>query len=212
MFSALNNFAFKSRFAVLATGLFCVLFVLPACTSQPGVKQAVKQTSTQKTKKAKTATAQTQTAQALTATRQTQAEKSGQQIENITNNDGTSQKVEISFLPIKGIPQTAKTKLSKEMQSSAGKYQVSLLSQNQPTSDYGLTGYFTALNDGSGTLLIYVWDIVDQNGKRLHRINGQERSDGTSPDPWRSIEDEQLTNVADRTMQSVRTWIASQKS
>ena len=209
----------RSLFPILVALVLPLVWALSACTSQPGVKQALTQTSNATRQVSQKADSKPVTqksvektgTQALAATKPETPAASEQQIAAAISEPTAGEKVEISFLPLKGIPQTAQTKLSKQLYGSAGKYDVNLLNQNQPRSNYGLTGYFTALNDGSGTLLIYVWDIVDRNGKRLHRINGQERSGGTSPDPWRSIDDKQLTDVADHTMQSVQTWIASRK-
>jgi hypothetical protein len=37
-----------------------------------------------------------------------------------------------------------------------------------------LRGYFSAMTEGKDTTVIYVWDVYDPAGTRLHRINGQQ--------------------------------------
>ena len=47
----------------------------------------------------------------------------------------------------------------------------------------------SALAEADGTTVIYVWDVFDMGGTRLHRIQGQERQPGTSNPsaPWSQI-------------------------
>ena len=73
-------------------------------------------------------------------------------------------------------------------------------------AQYQLKGYFSALNDGSGTVLVYVWDVLDRNGVRIHRISGQERGGSSSGDPWAGIDTAMLERVASSTMASLRGW------
>jgi hypothetical protein len=89
---------------------------------------------------------------------------------------------------------------------------LNLLSPTQPGAAYRVQGYFSALSDGSGTLLVYVWDVLDASGKRVHRINGQERSGSTNVDPWQSITDDELRRVADRTTVQLKSWVETRKS
>jgi hypothetical protein len=118
----------------------------------------------------------------------------------------------MTFLPVEGAPQTAITNLSKSLRTSASSKGLKVLSPTQAGSRYKVKGYFSALDDGSGTLLVYVWDVLDQSGKRVHRINGQERANSASGDPWRAITDEELSRVADRTTTSLKAWVDTKKS
>ena len=113
----------------------------------------------------------------------------------------------ISFLPVEGAPQSAVTTLSNSLRESARRHGLTVALANQTQSKYRVKGYFSALNDGSGTLLIYIWDIIDANGKRLHRINGQERSGTEKPDPWQAITNTELQRVADATAGSLKSWL-----
>ena len=117
----------------------------------------------------------------------------------------------LTFLPVEGAPQTAITSLSKSIRTSAQQYGLTVLPATQTGAKYQVKGYFSALNDGSSTLLVYVWDVLDQSGKRVHRINGQERSGSSNSNPWLAIEDEELSRVADRTTARLKSWVDQKK-
>ena len=117
----------------------------------------------------------------------------------------------LTFLPVEGAPQTAITSLSKSIRTSAQQYGLTVLPATQTGAKYQVKGYFSALNDGSSTLLVYVWDVLDQTGKRVHRINGQERSGSSNSNPWLAIEDEELSRVADRTTARLKSWVDQKK-
>ncbi|MEM7216421.1 MAG: hypothetical protein AAF423_12840 [Pseudomonadota bacterium] len=113
----------------------------------------------------------------------------------------------VTFLPVQGAPQGKVTTLSRSLQKSANVHGLTVFPTTQTGAAYQVKGYFSALNDGSGTLLIYIWDILDPSGKRLHRINGQERTSSSKTDPWQAITEEELTRVADATAQRLKTWV-----
>lgn len=118
----------------------------------------------------------------------------------------------LTFLPIEGAPTTAVTDLTKSLRASADQKGLSILPATQSGAKYQIKGYFSALNDGSGTLVVYVWDVLDSSGKRLHRINGQERTGDSKPNPWLAITDVELERVSDRTTDSLKAWIDNKKS
>lgn len=115
----------------------------------------------------------------------------------------------ISFLPVEGMPQSAISSFSQSIKTSAQVHGINLVPSNQPTGKYRVKGYFSALNDGSGTLVTYIWDVVDASGKRLHRINGQDRNGKPSVQPWSTVSNEQLKRMADTTASRLKSWLDS---
>ncbi len=115
----------------------------------------------------------------------------------------------ISFLPVSGAPQGAVTALSRSLRVSAQGSGLSLIPANQPGAKYQVKGYFSALDDGSGTLLVYVWDVLDSTGNRLHRINGQERTTSKSTDPWQAVGANEFNSVAGTTVARLNSWLNS---
>ena len=113
----------------------------------------------------------------------------------------------VSFLPVLGPPQSAVSKLSSAIKSSAQTNSVTLVSGAQRGAKYQVKGYFSALDDGSGTRFIYIWDVLNAQGNKIHRISGEERTSTRSSDPWQSVGKEMINKVVERTMQDLRGWM-----
>lgn len=116
----------------------------------------------------------------------------------------------ITFLPFEGAPQSKASSLTSLLNSSAQSNGLAILPPTRTGAKYRVKGYFSALNDGNGTLLVYVWDVVDGTGKRLHRINGRERSGTSKTDPWQAISDAEIERVAKDTTSRLKTWVDKQ--
>ena len=114
----------------------------------------------------------------------------------------------VAFLPVSNAPQSAVTNLAKAIRASAQSNGVPVVASVQQGAQYQVKGYFSALEDGSGTLLVYVWDVLDRNNKRVYRINGQEQSSSKSADPWGAVSPQMLDRVADNTMAQLKSWLA----
>jgi hypothetical protein len=114
----------------------------------------------------------------------------------------------VSFLPVSGAPQSAVASLAGALRSAAESNSIPVVVSLQQGATYQLKGYFSALNDGKGTLLVYVWDVLDASGRRVHRISGQERTNAATGDPWAAVTPELLSRVANATMASLRGWVS----
>jgi len=113
----------------------------------------------------------------------------------------------IAFLPVVGPPQFAVSSLSSAVRKSAQQNAITIISNGQPGASYQVKGYFSALDDGSGTILVYIWDILDRSGKTLHRISGEERTGSRKTDPWAAIDNGMINRVVSQTMQNLRKWV-----
>lgn len=112
-----------------------------------------------------------------------------------------------AFAPVTGAPATVLTRLSAELGKEAYVQRVSLVPSGDTSATYVVKGYLSAVGDTSGTILVYVWDIFDTSGRRVHRISGQETSSGGSQtDPWSGVDASSTTNVARRTISSIVAW------
>jgi len=74
---------------------------------------------------------------------------------------------------------------------------------------YQIKGYLSATNERSGVNLVYIWDVLDANGARIHRISGQEAGPPATGDPWSSVSGSMMESVAQATMSKLRAWMAS---
>ncbi len=115
----------------------------------------------------------------------------------------------VAFLPVTGAPQTTVTTLANAMRQQAQTNKVQVVSSLQAGARYQVKGYFSALNDSGTSQLVYVWDVLDSNGVRVHRISGQERGIEAGGDPWVGITEDVLRKVAATTMASLRSWMST---
>jgi len=191
--------------------LLTLFVVLAGCSASNNPQQVLAPQPLAAPQTASAATAPNQTALAAESTATPAQNVVNQQI-NANSAQGTQVTAldpgkSISFLPVEGMPQSAISSFSQSIKTSAQTHGLNLVPSNQPAGKYRVKGYFSALNDGSGTLVTYIWDVVDASGKRLHRINGQERNGNASVQPWSTVTNEQLKRVADTTAVRLKSWL-----
>jgi hypothetical protein len=115
----------------------------------------------------------------------------------------------IRFLPIIGAPVEAVTPLSKRLGAEARSNGLTIRSAFDNSSKYILKGYFSAMKDNGGTTVVYVWDVLDGSGARLHRIQGQETVSGTASDPWSAVPARTMEGIAQKTIREYLDWRGS---
>ena len=209
-----------------------VLSVMTACTSatveqdlapQPLISQTTSETqTTEATQQANALASPTTTTPSQNVTESQLQQQTATQVQstgladpgtNITAPSPTQQVASLdtskamTFLPFEGAPQTKTASLTRLLNTSAQTNGLTILPTTRAGAKYKVKGYFSALNDGSGTLLVYVWDVVDASGKRLHRINGRERTGTSKTDPWQAITDTEIQRVASDTTARLKTWV-----
>ncbi|MCX5481162.1 hypothetical protein OSH08_19335 [Kaistia geumhonensis] len=111
-----------------------------------------------------------------------------------------------AFAPVTGAPATVLTNISAELGKEAFAQQVSLVPVDDPAATYIVKGYLSAVGDASGTIVVYVWDVFDRSGKRVHRISGQETAPGAGVDPWRGVDRSTAMDVARQTISAIVAW------
>jgi hypothetical protein len=115
----------------------------------------------------------------------------------------------VVFLPVLGPPQGAVTQLTSAVKRSAKSNSITIIPSSGSGAKYQIKGYFSALDDGSGTRLIFIWDILDRSGKNIHRISGEERTSKRKSDPWTAIDSDMIDIIVERTMQNLRGWMSA---
>lgn len=112
-----------------------------------------------------------------------------------------------AFAPVNGAPVDILRDMSTAMNREASSHRLKVVANGDPTATYVVKGYLSAIGDGAGTTLVYVWDIFDANGVRLHRITGQEPGKPAGSDPWTGVEGPTVTVAARRTMDALSEWV-----
>jgi hypothetical protein len=112
----------------------------------------------------------------------------------------------VRFLPIIGAPVQAVTPLSRQLGAEARARGLTIKSANDATSEHILKGYFSAFSDGGNVTVTYVWDVLDANGGRLHRIQGQEVVPSAAKDPWAAVPASVMQQIATKSMAEYVAW------
>jgi hypothetical protein len=118
------------------------------------------------------------------------------------------EQAKFSFTQINGAPAFHITNFSKALHTEATARHLNIVEDGDPSATYLVKGYLSAIGDSKGTLLVYVWDVTDTAGKRLHRVSGQEPAGGSSSDPWSGIGVDAVNNAASRTIDDLVSWIS----
>ncbi|CAN7404015.1 hypothetical protein [Neorhizobium sp. LjRoot104] len=116
----------------------------------------------------------------------------------------------VRFLPIIGAPVQAVTPLSRQLGAQARANGLTIRPSSDNSTEHILKGYFSAFSDGGKVTIVYVWDILDGSGARLHRMQGQESVPGSGQDPWASVPASTMETIAARTIQDYVAWRQSQ--
>jgi hypothetical protein len=113
----------------------------------------------------------------------------------------------MEFAPVVGATLAAATPLSRRLSQLAAERGIEIVSGAAAPGDYLVKGYLSAIADGNDTIVIFVWDVVDATGTRLHRIQGQERvAARAGADPWLSVPNATMEQIAARTITEIESW------
>jgi hypothetical protein len=119
--------------------------------------------------------------------------------------------VRMRFAPIIGAPVEKVTSLSRRFSMRAKEQKVTIVGSTDQTATHVFKGYFSVLNEGANSTVVYVFDILDPGGSRLHRIQGQEVVTGSNnADPWAAIPATTLEKIADKAMAEFAAWRTTQ--
>ncbi|MBZ9818455.1 hypothetical protein [Mesorhizobium sp. CA4] len=119
-------------------------------------------------------------------------------------------KTRLQVAPIVGASVDAAAPLTAELQSRAKQRGLTLVGSTDQTATHVLKGYFSTMSEGKDTTVIYVWDIYDPSGNRLHRINGQQKAPAVgSGEGWPTVAPATMQAIADQTIDQFATWLGS---
>lgn len=107
-----------------------------------------------------------------------------------------------------GAPRKAMVPFSNRLQERAREMGVALAPPGA-APQLTMKGYFSAITEGPRTTVIYVWDIMDRQGNRVHRIQGQERSQTGRGEGWENVDAAMMERVADATVNQYAAWLLS---
>ena len=98
---------------------------------------------------------------------------------------------------------------AKRLGAEARSNGLTIRSASDSSTKYILKGYFSAMNDNGQTTVVYVWDVLDSSGARMHRIQGQETVSGNAADPWAAVPARTMEGIASKTIRQYLDWRGS---
>ncbi|MEC9367349.1 MAG: hypothetical protein VX871_01510 [Pseudomonadota bacterium] len=113
----------------------------------------------------------------------------------------------VSFGPIIGPPQAVSQQISGQVVTAAQQKNIPVVT-GTTGADYTVRGYLDASPDRAGNKLAFIWDVLDKDGKRVHRIVGEEvvpAKAGT--DPWKTVDQSAIDKIANRTATDLAAWL-----
>lgn len=118
----------------------------------------------------------------------------------------SSRPITVAFAPVTGIDPGASNALADGLSASAAENGIALSPSGDASARYTLKGYLSAVAEAQGTTVVYVFDVLDGAGSRLHRIQGTENSPGNGG--WSTVRPETMKRIAARTLAELSTWAA----
>jgi hypothetical protein len=117
-------------------------------------------------------------------------------------------KTRLQIAPIVGASVEAATPLTSELQTRARQRGITLAGSADQAATHVLKGYFSTMTEGKDTTVIYVWDIYDPAGNRLHRINGQQKAPSVGgAEGWPAVAPATMQAIADQTIEQFAAWL-----
>lgn len=113
----------------------------------------------------------------------------------------------MQFAPIIGAPVEQVTPLSRRLTVKAKERSLTIYPASEKNVTHALKGYFSLLNESGQLKVVYVFDVLDGAGNRLHRIQGLEATPSTSASAsWESVPAAVMETIADKTIDDFVAW------
>lgn len=113
-----------------------------------------------------------------------------------------------AFDPVENVPGEFVFAMEDALKAYAPTRNLALASQDDAdAATYRVRGYLSAIGDTHRVLLVYVWDVFDAAGNRVHRVSGQEPAPGGGADPWSAVEAAMIDVAARETIDALADWV-----
>ena len=115
----------------------------------------------------------------------------------------------VQFAPAIGVSAEAVPTLASRLRGRAEQRGIAVASSTDRSTTHIMKGYFSAFTDAGETTVIYVWDVLDPAGNRLHRIQGQQKQPGSNGEGWSTVTSSTMEAIADRTIDELAVWLSA---
>ena len=114
----------------------------------------------------------------------------------------------VRFAPAIGVSAEAVPALAARLRVRSEQIGLAVAGSSDPSTTHVMKGYFSAFTDKNETTVIYVWDVLDPAGNRVHRIQGQQKETSRG-DGWSAVTASTMEAIADRTIDELAVWLSS---
>jgi hypothetical protein len=111
----------------------------------------------------------------------------------------------VNLAEVVGPSPAAQGDVARQLTKIALRRNIILRVDQAATAEYTLKGYMSLSQQQKSRKLVYMWDLVDKNGRRLTRVDGVVDAErvAKSPDPWATLHPELMLLIADKAMASL---------
>lgn len=124
-------------------------------------------------------------------------------------NPGIASRTRLQFDSVVGTTVEIASPLRERLTQRARERGIMLADGAGTSPTHVVKGYFSTLTEGGQTTVIYVWDVYDPAGNRLHRINGLQKASGGRGEGWKAVPSATIQAIADSTIDQLVSWLAS---
>ncbi len=116
----------------------------------------------------------------------------------------------VALAPLIGAPASVSKPMSAALKTALAAKNIPL-AESAKTAAYTIRGYVAALPQKSSTKIAYIWDVMDKNKKRVHRIKDQEVVPGKpGRNLWSNVSPKIIQAISNRTAERLAQWLPSQ--
>lgn len=117
----------------------------------------------------------------------------------------------VKFVPAIGAPVEVSKKLTDQLKAAASQKSVTIADEGQPWI-YTVRGYLAASPEGNQSKIAYIWDVTQKDGKRVHRVTGEELVPAKAGGPWASLDDATINKIALATANDLAAWLPKESA
>jgi hypothetical protein len=118
--------------------------------------------------------------------------------------------VRIAFVKSTGGPRDCQFTFDDSAKSEAKARKLNVVPEDDPNVTYRVKPSLSAVGGigmTTGTTFVYVLDVLDARGVRVHRIAGQWPGAGAMGDPWAGIKDPTIVAAAHQAIDGLAAWV-----
>jgi hypothetical protein len=113
----------------------------------------------------------------------------------------------VQFLPFSGVPVNTADAIYKSVRSRAADENISLALRLDEPATYRVRTLINAVGTTDMSTFVFVVEIYDVAGNRMHRFVGQEYGVAPNGEPWSGIDSDTERHLGERILLAVKAWL-----